>query len=58
LPKGLTDFVGQISKVNPDVTQPSRRLPGDCSETGMSGGLDLSNDPAGRWPHTAPPAPH
>jgi hypothetical protein len=33
-------------------------LPGDCSETGMSGGLDLSNDPAGRWPHTAPPAPH
>src|SRR5215471_10856135 len=30
----------------------------DCSETGMSGGLDLSNDPAGRWPHTAPPAPH
>jgi hypothetical protein len=28
------------------------------SETGMSGGLDLSNDPAGRWPHTAPPAPH
>ena len=26
-------------------------LPGDCSETGMSGGLDLSNDPAGRWPH-------
>src|SRR6516165_11919179 len=37
---------------------PGVELPGDCSETGMSGGLDLSNDPAGRWPHTAPPAPH
>ena len=30
---------------------PGVELPGDCSETGMSGGLDLSNDPAGRWPH-------